>query len=481
MDPVRLVDCWQDDSGGELMPKWPRMPDISIIRDLAIQHLPREYTDIEIEFFAEGAFNKLYTVRSPQILPQYLMRVALPVEPFFKTESESATLKYLRTYTSVPVPNVIAYDSSSQNPLGFEWILLEKVDGIPLSEVWESMDFDSKSRLSRDLGHILQQLSGLCFSEIGNLYFSKIRNRVSNRILSSNGEEAIDGTKTLHRTQYNSGNKDNNDMETQKSVLGSDSTVNLDQGIGSEFVVGRIVSPWFFRDKRVLLPTDRGPFSSSYELMMAKTQIQIERIKNLSPCPSDEYYSETDEELAGSQDKILEVCYDLKAAIPDCFPQSGSGETNTIYHSDLSDRNIIVDPMTYRITGIVDWESVSICPSWETSDYPLFLRGFKVTEPPPVGDPEVDEEALTHFRKDWEKVLLRRIYLESLRNPGTGLSSPPSAQGIITDDDIKHKRFFQSLLYEIEFRWRGVRHWIPQLSIKDWEYIETACALFVSI
>ena len=446
------------------MPKWTRTPDTSAIRELAIQHLPRTYTDIEAEFFAEGAFNKLYSVWSPHISQQYLMRVTLPVEPFFKTESESATLGYIRAYSSVPVPKVIAYDSSSENPIGFEWILLEKIEGIPLSEVWERMDFDSKSSLSREMAHILQQLSDLRFREIGNLYFSEVQSRVSNRILSSNGAETKDGTKAHDSTAFYSGHEDDNDIDTGKGVISSDSTVNVDQGIGTEFVIGRIVSPWFFRDKRVLLPADRGPFSSSYELMMAKVQIQIERIKNLSPLPTEEYFSETDEELAEDQDEVLKTCHDLKELIPYYFPALGSGkDINTLYHSDLSNRNIIVDPKTYHITGIVDWESVSICPSWESFAYPHFLKGIEVGEPSPLGDPAVDEEALTEIRKDWEKVLLRRVYLKSMGDAGKGLNGIPLAHEIMSDDGIKRRQWFATFLYEIEFRWTAARHWIPHM------------------
>ena len=62
------------------------------------------------------------------------MRVSLPVEPFFKTESEAATLSYIRTHTSIPVPEVIEWDSSADNPLGFEWVLVDKVEGVCMGE-----------------------------------------------------------------------------------------------------------------------------------------------------------------------------------------------------------------------------------------------------------------------------------------------------------------------------------------------------------
>ena len=92
-----------------------------------------------------------------------------------------------------------------------------------------------------------------------------------------------------------------------------------------------MVSPWFFRDKRVLLPADRGQFSPLYDLMIAKTQIQIERASNLSPSPTDEFDSEMDEELAEDQEGVLETCHNLKGPIPKVFPPSPNGRKETMH------------------------------------------------------------------------------------------------------------------------------------------------------
>lgn len=89
-------------------------PDITIIRKVALKHLP-DALDTEAKFFAEGAFNKLYLIRAIHSRQDFLMRIALPVDLCFKTESEAATLEYVRRHTTIPVPKVIAYHSSSQN------------------------------------------------------------------------------------------------------------------------------------------------------------------------------------------------------------------------------------------------------------------------------------------------------------------------------------------------------------------------------
>lgn len=44
-----------------------------------------------------------------------------------KTESEVATMRYLREHTSVPVPIIYHYDANPYNRLGGEYILMSKV------------------------------------------------------------------------------------------------------------------------------------------------------------------------------------------------------------------------------------------------------------------------------------------------------------------------------------------------------------------
>ena len=47
--------------------------------------------------------------------------------PRTKTESEVATMDFLRKYTKIPVPSVYHYDANPYNRLGGEYILMSKV------------------------------------------------------------------------------------------------------------------------------------------------------------------------------------------------------------------------------------------------------------------------------------------------------------------------------------------------------------------
>jgi hypothetical protein len=58
---------------------------------------------------------------------ELVARVGRRFMPRLKTESEVATISYLRQKTSVPVPTIYHYDSNPYNRLGGEWILMSKV------------------------------------------------------------------------------------------------------------------------------------------------------------------------------------------------------------------------------------------------------------------------------------------------------------------------------------------------------------------
>ncbi|RPA74568.1 hypothetical protein BJ508DRAFT_215288, partial [Ascobolus immersus RN42] len=97
---------------------------------------------VSVRFLGEGMFNKAYLVKVLGVEKEFFFRVRLPVDPHHRTASEVATLEFLRRNTSIPVPRVYAYDSSSDNSLKFKWILMDRVKGVPLREVWDSIKLE---------------------------------------------------------------------------------------------------------------------------------------------------------------------------------------------------------------------------------------------------------------------------------------------------------------------------------------------------
>ncbi|KAF2832902.1 hypothetical protein CC86DRAFT_414612 [Ophiobolus disseminans] len=113
-------------------PHWTKEPSIDVIQTLVVKHLHLEEA-LDVSFCAEGALNKLYAVDCEK--GRFIFGASLPVAPGVKTKSEVATLAFVSEKTSIPVPQVIASDSDLHNDLGFEWILMERVNARPLHEV----------------------------------------------------------------------------------------------------------------------------------------------------------------------------------------------------------------------------------------------------------------------------------------------------------------------------------------------------------
>ncbi|KAF2966566.1 hypothetical protein GQX73_g7014 [Xylaria multiplex] len=165
-DPMTGLSWVKDGLG--IYPKWTTLPHIeSIVTTLRLaMGSDQDYT---VRFLHEGTLSKLYAVSTGG--SAFVLRVCLPVNPGLKTETEVATLDWVSQHTSLPVPRVIAHDSSRDNPLGFEWILMSRVEGKSLSESWWSVSLGSKERLVKQIAAFSAEIFEQSFQDgIGGIY-----------------------------------------------------------------------------------------------------------------------------------------------------------------------------------------------------------------------------------------------------------------------------------------------------------------------
>ena len=76
----------------------------------------------------------------------------------------------VRKHTSIPVPRVLAWSSDSANPVGAEYIIMEKAAGIPLFQKWAELPEIEKLELIKNLTKLEAQLSSIRFPAYGGLY-----------------------------------------------------------------------------------------------------------------------------------------------------------------------------------------------------------------------------------------------------------------------------------------------------------------------
>ncbi len=385
---------------------WTETPDIETIKVLVAHVMDPRYnhdsndfdtkpvdtSDIRVESQGHSGYQKLYLVSSPRLAKKYRFRATLPVESFYKTESEVATMAFIRKYTTLPVPLVIDYCSSASNPLKFEWILQEHVEGTALSETWDDMPFHVKAEFAVQLQRYMQLLQNFDFLWIGNLYYSRCKDRV-------NGQPA-------EWLRVSDGQQQND----------------------PEFVIGRIVSPWSFHGRRRDIVVNRGPFVGGSHLMLAKADLQYECLKHHVPGSMDESCYR-DQEPLKSGSRLLEVRNSIRASEAGRYPHRE--DEHRVLHHDISDRDIVVqsdpnfcNPM--QLSGIINWESVGTIPSWQV-DFPRFLKGPSDSELQSRWRPFMSASASQALMEDRQKADLRRIYGDPLR-PAVAANMPQNIQ-----------------------------------------------------
>ncbi|KAI9873666.1 MAG: Phosphotransferase enzyme [Pleopsidium flavum] len=423
-------------------PEWLVEPDMSLIKEIVEPHLEKHgfgTKDISVEFFAGGALNKLYTITSTTAQPdqkhQCIFRVTMPVDPWYKTESEVATIEYVRRHTSIPVPEIYAFDSSVDNKLGFEWIMMEKVKGQPLLHYWDThthqvdiFDMATKLQIARTVAEWVHQLSKLTFDRIGSLYI---------------------------------------DWDTPKPT----------------FKLGRVVDADFFRGRRLAYKVFRGPFRDIEQYYRSVIELQLQeihdptertrlearllRIEQAKKAEEEKARQETeaaaknpegeaDEDGTQSEQNesskidwdhvddeddwyreqdftgIPKACHALLSVLPVIlFRDPPVKEPNTLYHFDISVKNVLVDD-SGSLVGLVDWEIINTSPYENLRAYPGLLDndGYNITTLELWDGGEKDKTRLSYELHHVQTLLCKefRTYLEHKASPWLRAFAEPSPE-----------------------------------------------------
>ena len=366
---------------------WPSDPDLSIIRDISTSVLSQlagynvDNGPLEVQFLGRGANHRVYEVAHDSLPMPYLFRVAIDLDPTLKIESEMATLEFLRQNSSVPVARPLAWDSSANNALGFEWCLVEKIPGVEIRRVWTDMPWNKKVAIVDQFAEIMCQVwhTTLKTSKIGSLYFSKQK-----------------------ATWSNIGVRGWNALKTLGGTIGDSPTITLiDDVCNHGFEVGPIVNLAFYTGRRRYLSPDRGPFKTCYDWVKALIGVEAELTRTAhlllsSPCDMTEKHKtepweallqdlEVDSNFLEEYNDIVKTCNTYLEVLPYVFPTKDDPNAAdddpqySLYHWDVSYTNVMVDPETFMVTGVLDWEMISTVPDWYGRQYPSFIDGF---EPP---------------------------------------------------------------------------------------------------
>jgi len=370
-------------------PVWLSAPNTANIRDLVwpyLKDLGADYQTIGVEFLAEGGFNRVFTIHTIHAYTRkktdYILRVALPVDPYYKTESDVATTEIVRHFTTVPVPTIYAYDSSTNNSIGMEWMLMEKVEGHKLDETWTGMDYNSKLRVTKTLGEWTAQLARISWNKIGSIFMRYTTERLEFYV----GRSVTSSLSQENRLKYEVYRGPFETLERFYASIIEATSRDIDN-------LARAFHSGSFRFESIS-PNLRGTFLDQHILYY---------LDGHPDWTEADWHAEQTKELA----MLSHAINALKAALPDLCAKSPetSRELCTILaHNDMSRRNIFVDNFGTPV-ALLDWEAIQLRPLLCLTDPPDFIRSNEELYEPEL-NPADDES--TWRRLGWSEEDIER-------------------------------------------------------------------------
>ncbi|KAJ5477435.1 phosphotransferase enzyme family protein [Penicillium diatomitis] len=290
---------------------------------------------IAIKKYPDGMFNKAFLM-SMDDGREVIAKVPNPNAgvPHYTTASEVATMDFARKILDTPAPRVYAWNSQAKtHPVGAEFIIMDKAEGVPLSQVWSTMKLPQKLQVLLAVTRLQKQWLSVSFSHYGSLYYTGDAQPPAGNHYIKDGKVVSD----------------------------------------SEFVIGPATGRDWCDAGRSILDVDKGPWASLTQYLQAVGMRETKAIQCLKPpkqialfCGPKLYQPDT-----GKKSTAL-ACY--RQVVDALIPKDTAITRPCLWHDDLHDDNVFVDPHNpEKITGIIDWQSCHISPLFNHNIDPAFL------------------------------------------------------------------------------------------------------------
>ncbi|KAH7346883.1 phosphotransferase enzyme family protein [Rhexocercosporidium sp. MPI-PUGE-AT-0058] len=292
---------------------------------------------------AEGGFNRAFelTIDGLQVIARLPYPSTYPKH--FSVASEVATMNLVRSY-GVPVPKVLDYSDTSNNAVGAEYMIMEKVHGRDLGDVWYELSEKERMKVVVQVARVEPVLFSIALPACGSVYYKR---------------DLGIGTETV-------------DIAVGKGA-GEDAG-----GSAGQLCIGPDVAQKWWYDKRSQLSVPRGPFlqadqaftvGAAKELVWLKTHARP-RLPYIIPHRELHGYQKVSPaDHVASVEKYLQIAPHLVPADEDYLLRP------TLRHPDFQPRNIFVTD-DFTITGIIDWQHCSVLPLILQAGVPEYFQNF---------------------------------------------------------------------------------------------------------
>ena len=265
--------------------------------------------------------------------------------------SEVVTMEYLRLHHFL-VPKVHAWNSSPTNPVGAEYMIMERVPGIELEHLWYSMDLEKRMSVVEQLVNLERRLFELQLPANGSIYYSsELGSDFESMDITSSltDKRFCVGPSTEYLWWYQSRAALTKGRGPCKTLLQSYLLCNrlTFPGASSRDVLeeaGRRESAWLKSNGKPSIP--REPF---YRELYGHQEV------------------DPNQHLRSLSEYLSIACY--------LIPDDGEMTRPTLRHPDLSPNNLFISEIG-QITGIIDWQHCVALPLFLQANIPCYFQNW---------------------------------------------------------------------------------------------------------
>ncbi|EXJ82365.1 hypothetical protein A1O3_06178 [Capronia epimyces CBS 606.96] len=294
----------------------------------------------------------------------------------FAIASEVATLDLVRA-NGVPVPKVLGYSTDTDNPVGTEFMIMEKLPGRPVGDMWFELSEHQRLKLISGVVQTEVKLFKTDLPAYGSVYYER--------------DLPADVPRTV-----------------------------ITPSSGNE---GLCIGPhvglrWWYKE-RDSIRVDRGPHSSPLQVLSCVAAKELAWLKAFGRprLPFERAYRECMNYQKSQPEEHIESLEKYLMIAPYLVSQEARFHRPILRHPDLQPNNIFVSK-SLDIVGIVDWQHCSILPLFLAASIPKYFQNYHDEEslqfdPPELPDnlAEMDDDEYAEASERFRRRHLHFFYL----------------------------------------------------------------------
>ncbi|KAK5115819.1 hypothetical protein LTR85_009413 [Meristemomyces frigidus] len=231
-------------------------------------------------------------------------------------------MDYMRNELNTPLPKVYAWSCEADNPVRAEYIVMEKVAGVPLDDVWPKMDIEQRWEVTKAIAQHQQSWLTSTLPGYGSLYYTK----------DLHGQEIIPV-----------------------------------EGVNGRYAIGPTTGRDWSDDSRL-----DGAEVIAYLQAIANREVQC--INALERFPKSPVTLCGPGLFQPTRERKLQALQCYSKLLPFLAPLDRDLSKPCIWHGDLHVENIFVNPeCPSEITSIIDWQATEVTPRFVQARQPHFL------------------------------------------------------------------------------------------------------------